>query len=132
MTAPRPERERVVLAKRRGARVVRTRVEVAEQTEVGEALIRGLMRAQLALAVRVAVVAVLALGSIPLIAFAFPAFADVVVFGVRLPWLILAVLLTRCCTGSGGCTCAGPNATRRTSWTSSRTECACRTPPSRR
>lgn len=92
MTAPRPERERVVLAKRRGARVVRTRVEVAEQTEVGEALIRGLMRAQLALAVRVAVVAVLVFGSIPLIAFAFPAFADAVVFGVRLPWLILAVL----------------------------------------
>ena len=91
VTAPRPERERVVLAKRRGARVVRTRVEVAEQTEVGEALIRGLMRAQLALAVRVAVVAVLLLGSIPLIAFAFPAFADAVVLGVRLPWLMLGV-----------------------------------------
>ena len=92
MTAPRPERERVVLAKRRGARVVRTRVEVAEQTEVGETLIRGLMRAQLALAVRVAVVAVLLFGSIPLIAFAFPALADTIVLGVRLPWLILGVL----------------------------------------
>ncbi len=39
-----PARERVVLAKRRGARMVRTRVEVQEQTEIGDAMIRGLVR----------------------------------------------------------------------------------------
>ncbi len=43
----RPQRERVVLAHRRGARMVRTRVEVQEQTQVGDALVRGLVRAQL-------------------------------------------------------------------------------------
>ena len=48
----RPRRERVVLAERRGARMVRTRVEVQEQTEVGDTLVRGLMRAQLGLALR--------------------------------------------------------------------------------
>ena len=36
-----------MLAHRRGARMVRTRVEVQEQTEVGDALVRGLVRAQL-------------------------------------------------------------------------------------
>src|SRR3546814_15803760 len=52
-----PQRERVVLAQRSGARIVRTRVEVQEQTEVGDAMIRGLVRAQLGLAIRLAVVA---------------------------------------------------------------------------
>ena len=42
MTSGRPQRERIVLAHRRGARMVRTRVEVQEQTEVGDALVRGL------------------------------------------------------------------------------------------
>jgi len=46
----------VVLAHRRGARIVRTRVEVEEQTEVGDALVRGLVRAQLGLALRLATV----------------------------------------------------------------------------
>ena len=54
----RPPRERVVLAHRRGARMVRTRVEVQEQTEVGDALVRGLVRAQLGLALRLAAVVV--------------------------------------------------------------------------
>ena len=46
----------MVLAHRRGARIVRTRVEVEEQTEVGDALVRGLVRAQLGLALRLATV----------------------------------------------------------------------------
>ena len=56
----RPQRERVVLAHRRGARMVRTRVEVQEQTLVGDALVRGLVRAQLGLALRLAAVVVTA------------------------------------------------------------------------
>ena len=69
-----PPRQRVVLAERRGARMVRTRVEVQEQTAVGEALMRGLMRAQLGLAlICVAVVIVLLVGSIPLLNAIFPA-----------------------------------------------------------
>ena len=38
--------------------MVRTRVEVQEQTEVGDALVRGLVRAQLGLALRLAAVVV--------------------------------------------------------------------------
>lgn len=38
--------------------MVRTRIEVQEQTQVGDALVRGLMRAQLGLALRLAAVVV--------------------------------------------------------------------------
>jgi hypothetical protein len=93
MTSGRPQRERVILANRRGARVIRTRVEVQEQTQVGDALVRGLMRAQLGLALRLAAVAVCAVAAIPLLLGLFPQIDDVQLAGVRLNWLILAVLV---------------------------------------
>jgi hypothetical protein len=93
MTSGRPQRERVILAHRRGARVIRTRVEIQEQTQVGDALVRGLVRAQLGLALRLAVVAVCAVAAIPLLMGAFPELSEVPVFGIRLNWLVLAVLV---------------------------------------
>jgi hypothetical protein len=89
----RPQRERVVLAHRRGARMVRTRVEVQEQTLVGDALVRGLVRAQLGLALRLAAVVICTVGAIPLLNALFPDVGAVTVFGMRLNWLVLAVLL---------------------------------------
>ena len=88
-----PQRERVVLAHRRGARMVRTRVEVQEQTQVGDALVRGLVRAQLGLALRLAVVVVCTVGAIPLLNAVFPDLAALTVFGIRLNWLVLGVLV---------------------------------------
>ncbi len=88
-----PHRERVVLAHRRGARMVRTRVEVQEQTLVGDALVRGLVRAQLGLALRLAAVVVCAVVAIPLLNAAFPDLAAITVIGIRLNWLVLAVLV---------------------------------------
>ncbi|MCV7149802.1 hypothetical protein [Mycolicibacterium pyrenivorans] len=88
----RPQRERVVLAHRRGARMVRTRVEVQEQTQVGDALVRGLVRAQLGLALRLAAVVVCLLGAIPLLNAVLPGLGAVTVFGIRLNWLVLAGL----------------------------------------
>jgi hypothetical protein len=94
MTRPgRPQRERVVLAHRRGTRMVHTRVEVQEQTEVGDALVRGLVRAQLGLALRLAAVVAGGMAALPLLNSAFPELAAVTVFGMRLNWLILAVLV---------------------------------------
>ena len=94
MTKPgRPQRERVVLAHRRGTRMVHTRVEVQEQTEVGDALVRGLVRAQLGLALRLAAVVAGAMAALPLLNNAFPELAAVTVFGMRLNWLILAILV---------------------------------------
>jgi nucleoside permease NupC len=89
----RPNRERVVLAHRRGARMVRTRVEVQEQTLVGDALVRGLVRAQLGLALRLAAVVVCTVGAILLVNRVFPELAAITVFGMRLNWLVLALLM---------------------------------------
>ncbi|MQY31974.1 hypothetical protein [Nocardia aurantia] len=89
---PRPARQRVVLAERRGARRVRTRVEVAEQTEIGAALVDGLIRAQVGLAVRMGLVTALLLGSLPLL-FAVGGLGSTAVFGIRLPWVLLGAVV---------------------------------------
>lgn len=91
-SSERPQRQRVVLALRRGARMVHTRVEVQEQTQVGDALVRGLVRAQLGLALRLAAVVVLLIGAIPLLNAVFPALGALTLFGIRLNWLVLAGL----------------------------------------
>jgi len=92
--APRPaQRVRVVLADaaraRRGGQV---RTELAEQSGVGEALVRGLMRTQLSLALRLAAVVAVGLGGLPLLFAAAPSLAAVRPFGLALPWLLLGVL----------------------------------------
>lgn len=87
-----PQRERVVLAERRGARIVRTRVEVQQQTEVGDAMVRGLVRAQLGLALRVALVTVCLLGAIPVLFHVLPQLSEVTVLGIRLPWILLGIV----------------------------------------
>jgi hypothetical protein len=80
------------LAHRRGTRVVRTRVELQEQTEVGDALVRGLVRAQLGLALRLAVFSFGTLAAIAVINSSFPALGAATVLGIRLNWLTLGVL----------------------------------------
>jgi len=62
------------------------------ETPVGDALVRGLMRAQLALALRLAVVVLTGLGGLPLLFAVAPAVAQVKVFGVALPWLLLGIV----------------------------------------
>ncbi|GAB2580871.1 hypothetical protein Aab01nite_57680 [Paractinoplanes abujensis] len=90
----RPVRTRVVLgeaaARRRPAD--RAGTDLAEQTPIGEALVKGLMRAQLALALRLALVVVTGLGALPLLFAVAPGVGGVKVFGVYLPWLLLGLL----------------------------------------
>ncbi|TFI41981.1 hypothetical protein E4P29_18120 [Rhodococcus sp. 1R11] len=88
-----PHRERVVLSQRRGARLVRTRVEVQEQTEVGDALVRSLVRAQLLLSLRLAVMTLSILFAIPLLGMLLTRLTDVAPFGIGLPWLLLGVAI---------------------------------------
>lgn len=64
----------------------------ASVSEVQDILLRGLVRAQLALAVRLAVVVLVGLGSLPLLFALAPKFGAVTIVGVRLPWLLLGVL----------------------------------------
>jgi hypothetical protein len=87
-------RTRVVLGDFAAARVVgdRARVDLAEQTPVGEALVKGLMRAQLALALRLSLVVVTGLGALPLLFAVAPAVGAAKVFGIGLPWLLLGVV----------------------------------------
>jgi len=70
----------------------RARADLAEQTPLGEALVRGLVRAQLALALRLALVVVTGLGALPLLFAVAPAVGQIKIFGVSLPWLLLGVL----------------------------------------
>jgi hypothetical protein len=92
-----PRRERVVLARRRGARVVRAsflraRVDVQEQTQVGEVLVAGLMRAQLGAALRLAGFLVGVVAVLPLLATLAPDALQGTVFGVRWYWVALGFL----------------------------------------
>ena len=64
-----------------------------EQTLVGDLLVRSLVRAQLALALRTAAAVALPLGGLPLLFALVPALRSLHVFGVSLPWLLLAVLV---------------------------------------
>jgi hypothetical protein len=88
-----PRRTRVVLGEvaARRAAADPARADLAEQTPVGEALVRGLVRAQLALALRLSLVVVAGLGALPLLFAAAQAVGAVKVAGVGLPWLLLGV-----------------------------------------
>lgn len=87
-------RVRVVLAERRThPRAVHTLAEVAEQSPVGEVLLQAHMKVQLGLALRLGGVAVLVLGSLPLLFATLPQVGDVSIVGIRLPWLLLGVLV---------------------------------------
>jgi hypothetical protein len=92
---PRPpeQRTRIVLAEvtRRDRPADRTRTELAQQTRVGEALVQGLVRAQLALALRLSLVVLIALGGLPWLFAIAPSVGRVTVLGVNLPWLLLGV-----------------------------------------
>jgi hypothetical protein len=101
MTSGRPQRQRVVLAHRRGTRMVHTRVEVQEQTDVGDALVRGLVRAQLGLALRLAALMCGGLAAMALANSIFPDLSAVTLFGIRLNWLMLGVLVYPVLYGSG-------------------------------
>jgi hypothetical protein len=90
MTSGPVRRTRVVLAEA-ARRPDPTRAELAEQTPVGEALVRGLVRAQLALAIRTGLVVLAGLVTLPLLFVVAPALGTVTVAGVKLPWLVLGV-----------------------------------------
>ncbi|MFI5913790.1 hypothetical protein [Dactylosporangium sp. NPDC051541] len=68
------------------------RAELEEQSPVGAALARGLVRAQLSIAVRLSAVVAVGLGGLPLLFAVVPAVAKAELFGVSLPWLLLGVL----------------------------------------
>jgi hypothetical protein len=90
---PTNPRTKVVLADVARARGKgRTRVELTEQSPVGEALVRGLVRTQLALSLRIAAVVAVGLGGLPLLFAVAQPVAEATVFGISLPWLLLGIV----------------------------------------
>ncbi len=84
-----PVRTRVVLAEM--ARGRRAAIELADQSPVGDALLRGLVRTQLAHALKVAVVVTIGLGGLPILFALAPSVSQSRPLGVSLPWLLLGV-----------------------------------------
>jgi hypothetical protein len=83
-------RERIVL--RETARQRSATEDLAEQNKVGDALLRGLIRAQLALAMRLSIVVGVGLGGLPLLFSIAPPIGRTTLWGINLPWLLLGVL----------------------------------------
>lgn len=87
-----PRRKRVVLADSRApVTVLRTVVELEEQTSYGEELVRQFIRIQLRTSLKAWAAVVLVLGSLPALFLLFPNLSDVTIAGVRLPWLVLGI-----------------------------------------
>ena len=90
---PAPERVTVVLADgTRRPRPDAAAREIEEQTPIGEVLVVGLIRTQLALALRLSLVVAALFGIQPLLFAISPGLAHVSIGGLPLPWLLLGVL----------------------------------------
>jgi hypothetical protein len=86
-----PRRKRVVLADSRAPVTrLRTVVELEEQTSYGEELVRQLIRAQFKAAAKACTVFVF-FAALPVLFFFVPQLNDVMIAGVRLPWLALGL-----------------------------------------
>lgn len=66
--------------------------ELEEQTQVGAIFLEALMRRQLALSLAVAAVLLGLLGVQPLVAAIWPAYGELRLFSIPLPWLVLGVI----------------------------------------
>lgn len=75
--------------------------EIDAQSQLGEALLRSLMRAQLRLAGVVLLLLAITLGGLPLLFELSPAVRGAHVFGIPLPWLLLGVLVYPVLLGLG-------------------------------
>ncbi|PRY45976.1 hypothetical protein CLV43_101240 [Umezawaea tangerina] len=86
-------RRRVVLADSKGrGRAMRTIIELEEQTSVGEKLVRDLINTQLRTAFLLGAGTLLVLCAMPALFLWVPAVSEVQLAGVRLPWIMLALL----------------------------------------
>lgn len=90
MTDPVPERVRVTSPRQVGTRAARTGAsEIDAQTQLGELYMSSLLRSQGRLAATVLVALVVLVGGLPLLFTWVPSLADLEVFGMPLPWVLL-------------------------------------------
>lgn len=83
----------VLSERKRAAAPVRTVEVVQEGTGVGQLLRGSLIQTQLAVALWFTAAAGLTLGMLPLLFMLFPQIGRAEVFGLRVPWLLLGVLI---------------------------------------
>jgi hypothetical protein len=89
----RPRRKRVVLADSRApVTVLRTVVELEEQTSYGEELVRQLIQTQFRTGLRLWGSAVAVLASLPALFYLVGSLTEYTLAGVSLPWLLLGIL----------------------------------------
>jgi hypothetical protein len=91
-----PPRRVVITSARRTATRQRPQVvtqEIDDQTGVGDAYMRSLVRTQLRLAITVLFLLTITLGGLPLLFSTVPASRSATILGVPLPWLLLGVLV---------------------------------------
>jgi len=98
-----PEERRVRVERRRNVAPDGTAMsqEIDAQSQLGEALLRSLMRAQLRLAGVVLLLLAVTLGGLPLIFELAPGVRRMHVLGIPLPWLLLGVLVYPVLLGLG-------------------------------
>lgn len=97
-----PRRKRVVLADSRApVTVLRTVVELEEQTSYGEELVSQFIRTQLWAAARLGLLVLVLFGCVPALFFFVPQLSEITFAGVRLPWLVLGVAPYPLLTGAG-------------------------------
>lgn len=96
--SPAPGRVLVTGSRTRAARRPRYPVtrEIDEQTGLGEAYMRSLMRAQLRLAVRLCAVLALVVFGLPALFALVPSASEQQVLGLPLPWVVLAGAIYPC------------------------------------
>lgn len=88
-----PRRKRVVLADSRApVTVLRTVVELEEQTSYGEELVSQFVRHQLRISFGLWMLTVGLLAAVPAVFFLVPQLAEVDLAGVALPWLVIGIL----------------------------------------
>ena len=98
--APAPAPGRVLVTGPRGGAARRPRYpvtrEIDEQTGLGEAYMRSLVRAQLRLATRLCAVLALVVFGLPALFALVPEVSELRVFGLPLPWAVLAGAIYPC------------------------------------
>jgi hypothetical protein len=91
---PPGKRVRVVLAERKAsARPVRTVIDIQEDGAVGEVLRSELIASQMRVALGFALIGGLPIGLLPAMFDLFPDLGTIAIFGLRLPWLLLGLLV---------------------------------------
>lgn len=92
MSEPTPQRVRVTGPPRR-RQAVQRQVDIESESALSEVYLDSLLAAQGRLAVRILLLLVLLVGSLPAVFFVLPDLAETPVGGVTLSWLVLGLLV---------------------------------------